>query len=267
MNAKNVVISLLVFVVIACVCPVCIAAVLFGLESLGNESLRDTFGILFLAGLCSVAVVPALGGAFWRLQHTFRSRVAGRRLAQAMGLQPLNQSTKQPAIWYGGEHQGRRFAIKPVGSTYRYYAQERSRIGVRFYLQIIMEVLVSEPMGATIYRGIKGASKNPQNFKEAFTLESVGRLAGTAQAAMFDFVQKGYPTGMSGLSFRFNKGTRNLSLRDRATVPPGMLAPEIWPDVSVILVHDHPDTGISPEQLRAFLDEMAAVARAIEESA
>ena len=155
MNNKNIIISLVGFVFIVCVCPVCFSTVYFGLESMGNETLKDAFSFLVLAGLCIVPVGLAVVGGGLQIVHIFRSRGAGRRLAGAMGLSPLNETTKQMAIWYGGQHNQRNFAIKPFGSTYRYYAAERSRTGVKFFLQIVMEVQVSQPMDVMVYRGFE----------------------------------------------------------------------------------------------------------------
>ena len=78
---------------------------------------------------------------------------------------------------------------------------------------VIMEIIV--------YGGDKGVIKNPQNFTEAFETENGDLLNKEAQELMFTFVEKGYRTGLSGITFRVNKGTRNLRLGDRATAPKG----------------------------------------------
>ena len=267
MNSKSVIISLISFVFIVCVCPICFSTVYFGLESTGNETLRDAFGYLVLAGLCIVPLSLALIGGGLKIADSIRSRGAAGRLARVMGLTPLNQTTKQMAIWYGGRHNQRNFAIKPYGSTYRYYAAERSRTGVRFYLQIIMEVKVPQPMDVMVKRGARRASKNPQNFEEAFDTTNGNKLTAEAQVAMFDFVQKGYRTGFTGTDIRFSKGTRNLHLYDRTAAEVGALDPEVLPDAHVILIHDHPDTAISADTLQSLLDDMAVVAHTIEASA
>jgi hypothetical protein len=266
-NSKNILIILAVFVLMTCVCPICVAFTFVGIENIGGESLRDAATMLFLAVLCFVPLSLAVVGGGWQLWYTFRSRVAGRRLAEALGLTPLNESPKQMAIWYGGEFQGRPFAIKPIGTTYRYYGMDRSRTGVNFLLRIVMTVQTPRPLGVVVYRGATRAKANPQNFDDAFDQQNADRLSAQAQAALFEFVQKGYRTGLTGVTFRMNKGARNLRLRDRVTAPDGLLAPEALPDAPVILVHDHPDTTISGEELQALLADMAAVTRAVEASA
>ena len=267
MNNNRVIIGLISFVVIACFCPVCCSIVLFSLETIGSDTLQETFASLALAALCIVPIGLALIGGGWKIAHIFRSKGAGGRLAQAMGLIPLNQTTKQMEIWYGGQHNQRDFAIRPYGLTYRYYAAERSRTGVKFYLQIIVEVKVPQPLDVMVKRGVQKASKNPQNFEEAFETTNAGKLTGQARAAMFDFVQKGYKTGLTGSTLRFSKGRRNLQLYDRASAKVGALAPEVLPDAHVVLIHDHPETTISADTVRSLLDDMVVVAKAIEASA
>ena len=266
MNNKTIIFGLIFSVVAFCICPMCLVFLFFTVDQLDNAILREWAGLLMFMAMCGAPLVLFGGVVVWQLWHISRTRTVGRRLAEAMGLEPLNQADKLAAIWHGGEHQDHRFAIAPVGSKYRYYGVERSRTGVQLLLRIVMAVQVSEPMGIVVYRGLGSGSKNPQNFDEAFDQENADRLTGEAQAAMFEFVQKGYRTGLSGVTLRLDKGTRNLRLRDRATVPEKLMPPEVLSDTHVIMVHDHPDTTILPDGLQTLLDEMAAIARLVEES-
>jgi hypothetical protein len=265
-NRKTIIFGLIFFVVTLCVCPICFAFLFFVVGELDNATLREWAGLLAFAAMCGIPLLFFLVVAGWQLRHILRTRTVGRRLAGAMGLEPLNQANKLAAIWHGGEHQGHRFAIAPFGVRDRANTLGSNRTGTQFVLRIVMAIQVSEPLGVVVYRGPDGASRNPQNFDEAFDQENAGRLTGEAQTAMFEFVQKGYRTGLVGVTLRLDKGTRDLRLRDRATAPEKLLAPEVLPDANVILVHDHADTTISTEGLRALLDEMAAIARLVEKS-
>ncbi|RME70581.1 MAG: hypothetical protein D6784_16495, partial [Chloroflexi bacterium] len=210
MDKKTVAISLIGFVIFVCICPWVIALIYMGIQNLDNRNLRDLFGGLFMALVCLGPIFLAVVGAGWQIRHIVRSRRAGERLAQTLGLQPLNEAEHKMAVWYGGEHQGRRFAMKPFGTAYRYYAMERSRTGVRFQLRIAMEVRMVEPGGILVRPKAGRGVKNPQTFDDTFEQQNAAGLSAEARTALLEFVQKGHRTGLSGVSLRFSKGTRNL---------------------------------------------------------
>jgi hypothetical protein len=58
---------------------------------------------------------------------------------------------------------------------------------------------------------------------------------------------------------------RNLSLSDRTAVPQGWIVDEALADSKVILTHDHPFVDLTAEEFKSILDELDAVAQAIEE--
>ncbi|HAV76642.1 MAG TPA: hypothetical protein DCX53_04730, partial [Anaerolineae bacterium] len=62
----------------------------------------------------------------------------------------------------------------------------------------------------------------------------------------------------------FVRGMRNLSLSDRKDVPKGWISDETLPNANVILTHDHPYVDISIDEFRGILDDIDAVAEAIE---
>lgn len=259
-----IIIGILVFSI--CIFPVGIALLFFIFKSLDNQSLGGTLQILCFSALCIIPVLAAIAALGLQLVQTLRAPNAGGRLAGEIGLSPLNESPKAMGVWYGGDFDKRRIAIKPFGSTYRYYSMDRSRTGVNFNLRLVMEVRLPAPLGIIAYRGSSGASRNPQNFSEAFEVENAEKLSEEARAALFEFVQKGYRTGFHGVNLRFSKGYRNLWLRDRATAPEGLLGDMVMPDAAAILVHDHPDTGIDKEYLLELLNDMATVCYAIEKT-
>ncbi|GAB4581707.1 MAG: hypothetical protein Fur0022_44570 [Anaerolineales bacterium] len=178
-----------------------------------------------------------------------------------MGYVQLNPASHIPKTWFGGTHQGRNIAITTFGSTYRYYTDGRSHVGVRFTLRIALEVQTPEIPGLNVARSPKQGI--PQTFEEAFDAQGGGHLSRAAREAMLAFIYKGYSTGLKkDLSARFTPGIRNLTYRSRAGCPE--IPPEILPQTSMILIHDHPDAGLSPERFRTLLDELTAVAQAIE---
>ena len=253
MNNKPVLITLLIFIFTICICPFVIA--LFYL--VGESFNSGTFSTFFLLALCAVPLVLAIAGFIWQIRHILTSPQAGRRLAAELDLEPLNEAPKEMGIWYGGQFDKRDIAIKPHGVPYRYYAAERSRTGVRFYLRLVMAVKVPEPLGVVVTRGTQRASRNPTSFHEAFDLENAEMLSPEVQEALFAFVAKGYPTGITGVTLRFNKGFRNLRLCDRATAPEGLLGDEVLPEAAVVLVHDHPNTTVKKEAVQDLFNDLA----------
>ena len=261
MNNKPILITLLIFFVAVCICPLAIALLFLIGESLDSQSGLTTF---FLLALCAIPLVLAIAGFVWQIRHILSSPKAGRRLAGELDLEPLNEASKEMGIWYGGQFDKRPIALKPYGSPYRYYAAERSRTGVRFYLRLVMAVNVPEPLGVVVTRGTQRASRNPTSFHDAFDLENAAYLTPEVQEALFAFVAKGYPTGITGVTLRFSKGFRNLRLCDRATAPEGLLGDEVMPEATVILVHDHPDTTIKKEAVQYLFNDLATLAYKIE---
>lgn len=267
MNTRTIAIALAAFFMMACVCPLCGAFAIVTLDSLDNRTLAQGLQFLFLALLCAVPLLLAVAGLIWQVVYALRAPQSARRLAEPLGLQPLNQAGRQLDIWYGGNYHGRSIATRPLGNAYRYYALDRSRTGVRFALRIVMALQPAVPLGVVVHHGSgRAASRDPMRFEDVFEADNDGRLSPAVQAAMLDFVQKGYPTGITGVTLRISKGTRNLRLCDRATAPAELIRPEILPAAAMILVHDHPDVTISADSLRALLDDLAVVAGAIEQS-
>lgn len=267
MNSRTIAIALAGFFMMACVCPLCGALALVGFDSLENRSLAEGLQILFLALLCGIPLLLAVAGLLWQIVYALRGPQSARRLAELLGLQPLNQAGRQINVWYGGDYHGRPITIRTLGRTYRYYAIDRSRTGVRFTLRIVMGVGGKTPLGVFAgHASGRAASRDSQRFEDVFETDNADRLSPAARAAMLDFVQKGYPTGITGVTLRLSKGTRNLRLYDRAAVPDGLIEPGFLPDAAMILVHDHPDVTIAADSLRALLDDMTVVAGAIEQS-
>jgi hypothetical protein len=227
----------------------------------------DLLEVLVLLGLgFGVCVLPVLVVGVFAVSTVIKlnQQTAHVKVAQALGFTPLNAESDKRHVWYGGAHLGRRVAINAYSRTYRYYYEGRSRRSFSVYLRVAMAVQLPGPQGLIVYR--EPTTRDiPNTFEDAFQLENAAMLPPGARQTMLAFVYLGYPTGFKpDLTWRFTRGTRNLRLGDRASAPADLLPPAVLADEHVILVHDHPDAHIAPDGLRALLNEMAAVAEAVE---
>jgi hypothetical protein len=172
------------------------------------------------------------------------------------------------AIWYGGERRGRRFALKPFGTSYRYFALGRSRAGARFQLRILVEVEAAV-QDVDVAPNLEQATEAGETFAALFEGKNAAWLSHEARAAMVAFAQKGHPTGLNPktLSIRVSPGRRRLRLCDRETAVAELnLPPSLLANAPLLLIHDYPDTTLPAEEARKLLDELTAVAQAIEAS-
>lgn len=214
--------------------------------------------VLVLSTLLAFAAVA--GAVVWAILHAGKTRNASLSIAQQLGWQPITPNRAPADTWYGGVAHDRRAAIKVVALPNRAASD-----GVRrsAYLRIVMELLVAEPLGAMAFRRV-GDTSSLHRFEEAFSLENAARFGPEARKAMIDFVARGYPTGLQGVTYRSSPGTRNLWLKDRARVEAGPLDPAVLPDSKTVLVHDYPDPALHPDAFGKLLYEMAMVAWVLE---
>jgi hypothetical protein len=223
----------------------------------------DIFGILLVGFVFCLLPSLVIGGLIYSTVVKFGQRTAHEKLGKALGFNPLNRADNLQLVWYGGRAQGRDVAINTFTSTHRYYALERTRRGFNTELRIAMALNVKEPLGVHAYRNKKNNS--PQTFEEAFAVEQ-GTLSSAAREAMLAFSFLGHKTGIKrDLRVAFIPGMRDLRLLDRSVAPKGLLGDEILTGAKTILTHDHPFTDVSPAELKTILEEMSAVAQAIEE--
>jgi len=223
--------------------------------------LQDILRIFLFVSICllPLAVVVLL---IYSTVVKLGQRSAHEKLGKTLGFTPLNRADNIQLVWYGGQVQGRDVAINTFQSTHEYYALERMRTGFNTELRIVMEVHTKEPLGVNAHRNKK--NKSPQTFEDAFIVEQ-GGLSSAAREAMLAFSCLGYKTGIKrDLRVAFVRGMRDLRLNDRAATPKGLLSEEILSDAKTILTHDHPFADISPAELKTVLEEMSAVAQAIE---
>ncbi len=225
----------------------------------------DIVQLLSIALMCCLPIVIGFGGLGWMIYHNMKSRKTAVRLGESLGLDKLNPHEKsEMKAWYGGVYNGRLFAIKPVVYKGRSYIDGQSRPTANFYLRVVMEVQVDEPLTIVVYRSPQEQGDG-ETFEETFpTIKNGTRLNASARNALLAFAQQGYETGMRETSLRTKKGVRNLTLRDRAGIPEVQIGRDIMPNVHVILAHDHPYPNLNSEELNVLLEEMTAVIHPIE---
>lgn len=246
---KTILIILAVFLLLCgCIVPLFSLAVTLPPEN----GLRQAVLTLFWLTGCLGLPLFGVAGLGWTLWDNRRSRQVGHKLAEALGLAALNDETNLLRRWYGGQHNGRSFAIKPVVFATRSYDgfRHRSSIGTVFYLRLVLAVNLPRPLNVTAERthSDRGAVTT---LAEAFPhLENEGRLGGFSRQALLSFVQN---------------GNRNLRLLDRAAAPAALLGPAALPEATVILIHDQPRvTAVTAATFGVLLDDLSAVAAALE---
>ena len=265
MSRKNALTGVVIALIMLCIIPVGIGLSSMILDNMPEGSGKDIAQLLAIVLMCCLPIILAFGGLGWTIYHNAKSRKTAVNLSQSLGLDKISQNeTSSMKTWYGGVHNGRSFAIKPVAFKGKQYFDGRKRSTTEFYLRIVMEVQTDAPLGIVVYRRpseLGGA----ETFEEAFpTLKQASYLTGAARGALLGFAQKGYETGMKETTYRTEKGVRNLTLRDRVGTPEVQLSREVMPDVHVILAHDHPYPNINSEELTVLLDELTAVCHTIE---
>ncbi|GAB4543035.1 MAG: hypothetical protein Kow0063_35720 [Anaerolineae bacterium] len=254
----------MIALLIACLCT---TGLLVAGSATGSsrDALQSAAEALLVLLLC-LGSVGLLGGSLaWQLYAYRQSRRVAVRLASALGLAPLHDAADPVQAWYGGVHAGRPFAIRTYARRERSYAGGDYTTSARFWLRVVMAV--QSPPGVTVAPGPGLRAGQVAQPGDAFQMDGLAQLPPAAQAAMFEFVQKGYPTGLVGTTLHTHKGARSLALCDRAAPPEWLsLEPAVLPDAAGVLVHDHTNTALNAAGMQALLDDLAAVARAIEQS-
>lgn len=263
MSRKTLVILIVILLLLACLCPTILLVA--GSANSGRDTAQSAVEALPILLLC-LGPLGLLGGSLaWQVYAYRQSRRVAVRLASALGLSPLNKTADPLQAWYGGQHAGRPFAIRTYARRERHVAGGDYTISARFWLRVVMAVQ-SLP-GVTVAPGPGLRSGRVAQPTDAFQMDGLARLPSAAQAAMFAFVQKGYPTGLVGTTLRTHPGARSLALCDRAAPPDWLpLEAEVLPDAAGVLVHDHTNTALTIEQMQALLDDLVTVARAIEQN-
>lgn len=260
MSKKTIITLVLLLLLLSCACT---SLLLVG-SAAGSDTLQSAVEGLLVLLLCLGPLGLLVGSLAWQVYAYRQSRRMGARLAADLGLTPLSNDADPLQAWYGGEHAGRPFALKVYARRERHYGGGDYTTTARFWLRVVMAAPAPRPLGVTVAPGPGLRTGRVTQPADAFQMAGFAQLPAAAQAAMFEFVQKGYPTGLVGTTFRTHKGARSLALCDRAAPPDWLpLEPVVLPDAAVVLVHDHTNMTLNIEQMRALLDDLAAVARAI----
>jgi hypothetical protein len=188
-------------------------------------------------------------------------------LAADLGWQALTPDAKPIDVWYGGQHRRQTMAFQTTRYSQRSW-EGSGGYAVSYHVSLRIVTAVNNPRLVDV-----GVQRRPTDraaatsFAQAFPgRENDEKLRARSQQALIDFVAKGYPTGLRGRIYRAAPGTRNLLLQARAQVAATILPPEILPEAAVVLIHNYPDaTAVTTEEFRELLDDLAAVAAALEQ--
>jgi hypothetical protein len=217
--------------------------------------------IFFVGMLCCLPAI-IVTGIIGQFAVSMKQRKAGETLGPALGLKQFNQADNALLKWYVGAHKGRAYALQTfvVSSSYYYDGRRRNSYSTR--LRIVMDTGLDKPLGVTATLNRK--AKNPQRFNEAFVGEGLGLLSKPVRRAMFGFLKKGYPTGFTKtFGIRFSRGKRSINLFDWESKAKDFVGPKVLTEANTVLIFEHIDAGISPEDLRPYLDEMIEITDAI----
>ena len=265
---RTLIVVLVIGVLSLCVCPLCFGFGYTGVTSLAPEVANWLPGVL-LALFCVFGVGGGVLMIVWQVWYHIRARGAARRLAQAMGLQPLNEANHPLNVHYGGEHAGRAFALRVTPRISRAYSgvQERTTVQVDYEMQFMMSLKLATPQRVLV-ENVARMQGNGEAFGELLQGQNAERLNSTAQAALVEFVRKGYPTGLRAATLRLDRGLRRVLLCDRSAVDEQShrFAPQVLTNSAVVLIHPHREPLISQREALAVLDDMTQLAAALEQS-
>lgn len=234
-----------------------------------DNSLRQVVTAVFWITFgCGLPIAGVLGLVLF-VRDKNRSKDLGRRLAGEMGLTPLTDvatAKNQWHVWYGGWHEGRPVAIKPMvfGSSSYDPLHNRQSVGADFYLRAVMAVDVPASFNVNAQRTHEDET-GVSNLAEAFpTLENEQNVASRSREALLDFVRR--ENSVADAKARPSKAApRNLRLCGRAGAPPDLISADVLPEAGAILVHDLPRAAsVKVADLKDLLDDLLALAVLIE---
>ena len=253
---------LFTLIALAIFSPMC-CILSYGAESLLGESIPLTLIAFFLIGTIFLGATVWFGNY---LANLSRSASAAVILAEEMGLAPLNEPNADIWAWFGGSVDGFPFGIGVVHRLVRYNMDGQSRTRFTYQLRTVIPLQGVGPKNAKVVRPYRSRAKL-DDFTSAFPVqENAGALTEQSRQAMLDFVRRVEKKGCLSINLFGPKG-RNLSLYTRSTTHEGLLAPGVFADADLLLVHDQADAiYVTREQLLAIVREMAAIARTLPRS-
>jgi hypothetical protein len=229
------------------------------------NDLADLGMNLFLVGMFCCAPLIVITGIIWSAVTNHRQLKAGELLAPELGLRVQTPGAHPTRTWYLGSHRGREYLLRTYATISHSYYDGRRRRSMSANLQFIMPIRTGEPLEVKARLGPKRMGR--ADYDTTFVGLGVERLNAAGKRALYAFAKKGLPRGLSrNLTLRIGRGWRSVGIvsRDELLNIMGQDAGQFLPQADgYLLVHD-PDAGMSPEKVRAVLDDMDETARTIE---
>lgn len=228
------------------------------------NSLQEIGQILFFGSFFCVFPLVTIGLLIYQFVTSLNQRKAAQKLAETMGLAPLNESSHFTNVWYGQVKKGRKFAIKPIVRLQRSHSgHDGRRNTLKVTLRVAVPVNMPRPEAINLYHTIKKGI--PPTFDEAFSGEGAEKLTPAGRTTLLAFIHKIYPIGLSkDLNFRLRSRTRHLHLAQRGAASTALIAQGVLADAPAVLIHDHLNPNISPADLQQLVADLTAVATALE---
>ena len=224
-----------------------------------------------LAGLFVFGFVAILSVTFFMLgvllRDTFRSRSAAGRLGAEMSLEPPGTS-RQALVWREGDHNGRRFAIRVMGIPTGETGEHARRWRIWLWVVVAIESDEVEELSALDVGHRPGHVLTGSDFDDVFVHSGAELLSAAARESMRSFVLDRGPKP-SLLQGFLNTRPRSRSLRlafrsDKNAWSTSLMDATVLSNSQALLAHFHGYPNLSPEALRALLDELGEVANTIE---
>lgn len=210
------------------------------------------FGLLVAAAAVIVAML--LVGGWYLLLRRPRDRAAPQRLGQAMDLVKLNEPGDGETVWFGGERDGRAFALTHVNLRYGSYGRRRPALSVEdVILSLELAVALETPGPSDIIAYFHHGrpfrpGEEPPDFEYAFDRRNTERLSQASRDALLSFVQS----------------YGSLRLRDRAGAPAGLFPEKVLSGAQVVLVHARPGHEQAVPEVETLLDALLELAAQLE---
>ena len=223
--------------------------------------LMETFAFL-LIGVFGVVLILF----FVMMGYTLKSRLAayktGSALAQALDLKPVSEARQASLAWFEGTYKNRPFALRIVGKEAGRGLENRRSYAI--VLRLALAVQARNLPGFKAEYDKKEGTISVYDVQQELVNEE--GLSEHASTAFWDFVHKGYPIGFHDGDLRFTPGTRDLMFGERQALDYKFLfGKTVLKDSPVVLVHEHVRPNRSAEDVKALLDDMLVVAKALEE--
>ena len=203
----------------------------------------------------------ALAIALAVFRASVRNRAAARSLATRAGFTPLDPFSSETQDWFVSVVHGRQVALGQLSLRLPFPGPFRKHA---LHLRLVMSVALPVPAALLALRSPHDTS-SLHRFEEAFRVEHGELLGARAREELLRFVQLGYPASLGWRKHPPGPNARNLRLSRRDALPPHTLPEHLFPNARLLLIHDHPRLHLSADQFARLLNELTAVADAVED--